>query len=292
MLSILIPTYNYNVYPLVFEIQRQCLKSKISFEIICLDDASYLFQTENKHINELSNCSYDVLENNIGRTSIRNLLAKKSKFEWILFLDADVMPTNENFINNYWIKTKSECEVIVGGIKYSNEIPKKSEILRYKYGKSREEKSATERNQNPYGTIVSANLFIKKSVFSSANYLENKNLYGMDIFFSYQLFKNKDEILHIDNPVYHLGLETNEEFLNKSLASAKSRIEIMADFPGIEEVNSLVKHYKFLKKYRLLSLYKIVFNIFEPFLKNNILSKTPSLFYFDLYRLGYICSAK
>ena len=40
MLSILIPTYNLNTLLLVKTLQRQALKSNISFEIVVLDDAS------------------------------------------------------------------------------------------------------------------------------------------------------------------------------------------------------------------------------------------------------------
>lgn len=289
MLSILIPTYNYNIYPLVSEIQRQCLACKIIYEIISLDDASKLFHNENNEINMLPNCSYLILENNIGRTSIRNLLAKKAKFEWILFLDADVIPTAKNFISKYLERINFENEIIVGGIKYFDEKPKHNEVLRYKYGKSREEKSASVRNLKPYSSIVSGNLLIKKDLFLATNYLENNNIYGMDIFFSYQLFKNKVPVLHIDNAVYHLGLETNEIFFKKSLEAVKSRKNIMVNLQGIETINPLIKHYKFLLKYRLLSFYIFLFKVFEPIFKKNILSKNPNLFCFDLYRLGYLC---
>ena len=89
MLSILIPTYNYNIFPLVTELVNQAKVLKIEFEIITIDDGSNQFQIENHKINHLENCSYTVLSNNIGRSSIRNLLAKKAKFKWLLFLDAD-----------------------------------------------------------------------------------------------------------------------------------------------------------------------------------------------------------
>ena len=40
MLSILIPTYNYDVFPLVENIHRQCKEATIDFEILINDDAS------------------------------------------------------------------------------------------------------------------------------------------------------------------------------------------------------------------------------------------------------------
>ena len=51
MLSILIPTYNYNVFPLVLDLHKQCLECKIDFEILCQDDHSNQFSNENQKIN-------------------------------------------------------------------------------------------------------------------------------------------------------------------------------------------------------------------------------------------------
>ena len=70
MLSILIPTYNYNVYPLVSELHKQCLECEIDFEIIVIDDGSKLFFNENQEINSFKNCRFEILEKNIGRSGI------------------------------------------------------------------------------------------------------------------------------------------------------------------------------------------------------------------------------
>mgnify|MGYP000232582310 CR=1 FL=1 len=71
------------------------------FEILVLDDASTDKQcsSENKKINALDHCSYLENEKNIGRTATRNILAKKAKYDWLLFLDADVIPLNTAISN-------------------------------------------------------------------------------------------------------------------------------------------------------------------------------------------------
>ena len=52
MLSVLIPTYNYNAFSLVEELHRQLTLEAIIFEIICLDDGSNsVLNNENKKIN-------------------------------------------------------------------------------------------------------------------------------------------------------------------------------------------------------------------------------------------------
>jgi len=100
-LSILIPSYNYSIFDLVKTLHRQVERTLIKYEILCFDDASTILIPENEKINTLSNCSYIVLKQNIGRSSIRNLLASTAHCENLLFLDADTIPIHENFVENY-----------------------------------------------------------------------------------------------------------------------------------------------------------------------------------------------
>ena len=293
MISILIPTYNYNVYPLVLELHKQCLACGIKFEILCLDDASVDFTTENQGINVLSNCQYILSLKNSGRTSSRNKLANKAIYKCLLFLDADVIPVNSNFINNYMSFIDKQYQVVFGGYCYDKDIePKYDCRFRYKYGKLREEKTALERNSVPYKYIFSGNLFIQKETFLATNYPHNDAHYGMDIYFIYQLFINKIQIFHIENPIYHLGLETNQIFFEKSLKAVESRKQFLVECDQIEKINPLIKGYKKIKQYHLLPIAILFFKFSEPFLKKRILNENPSLFCFDIYRLGYICTLK
>ena len=103
MISILIPTYNNSAFNLVKELNRQALSIDISYEILVLDDCSTnkLIIEENRSINNLENCSYTESKINNGRTFSRGILAKEAKYNWILFLDSDVKPKNDNFLKKY-----------------------------------------------------------------------------------------------------------------------------------------------------------------------------------------------
>ena len=139
MLSIVIPTYNYNIYPLVCELEQQALKLNIAFEIICIDDGSFShLNKENQKINTLSNSVFTENRKNIGRSKIRNLLATKAKYKWLLFLDADVFPKNKNFIETYLKSISKSSELIYGGILYQENSPSHENLLRWIYGVKRE----------------------------------------------------------------------------------------------------------------------------------------------------------
>lgn len=292
MISILIPAYNYSILQLVRAINEQCEELLIKYEILVQEDASeQSFQLENQQINSFENCDYFVNPINVGRTKSREILANRAKYNWLLFLDSDVLPTDKNFIASYIAGLNFNYPVVIGGIKYRTEkIP--SFVLRYNYGKKREEKNVSSREKNPYKSIISGNILIKKEIFLATNYSGSNAIYGMDIFFAYQLFIKQIPILHIDNPVFHLGLESNVVFLEKSLESVKSRKEIMIYLEKMETINGLIKNYKLLQKYKLVKFGSMIFLIMRPILHKNLLSKSPFLLFFDIYRLGYMCSLK
>jgi hypothetical protein len=293
MLSVLIPTYNYNSYPLVLELHKQCLECKIEFEIICLDDCSKpQFDIDNEQINQLDNCLFLKNKTNVGRTQTRAILAEKSKFELLLFLDSDVIPTHSNFIKKYIDADIKKQQVIIGGIEYQKINIEQNKTLRYKYGIEREAVKSNIRNIKPYSNIFSSNMLIKKDVFTLYNFNQNENLYGLDVYFAYQLFINKIAVLHIENPIYHIGIEDNEVFIEKSMKSVENRKKHLSELEQIGEINSLLKHYLFLKKLKLSGFVSFIFKLFKNPMKKSIISKNPNLLVFDLYRLGYICSIK
>lgn len=291
-LSICIPTFNTDVFKLVDTIHAQCVKSGIEYEILIIDDASTSLEilSKNEYLEKLPNVQFIKNEVNLGRTKTRNKAEELSKFSWILFLDSDVVPASEGFIANYVGSINSGRKVILGGISYRPNIDISSVGFRWTYGREREEANANVRNLNPYGYVFSGNILIDKKVFQNYSMEDFPKLYGMDVYFSYQLFKNKTSVLHIDNPAIHEGLDENEVFFKKSLLSVKSRFYYLKDLPEIEKVNPLLKYYKKLDQFGLTKVVGFVFKIIQPHLKKRIVCDEPNLFLFDLYRLGYICT--
>lgn len=291
MLSILVPVYNYNVFPLIETLCNQASQLNIVFEIICLDDTSEILSNENKNINQLKNSSFSILEKNIGRSSIRNLLAEKATYENLLFLDADTIPVHENFLSNYILQINNSEKIVYGGILYQNNKPSKDKLLRWVYGNKREALSSFDRNKNPYISFLTLNFLITKSVFSKISFNEEiPNLRHEDTLFSYELMQNKIEVLHMDNTVYHLGLENSEIFIQKSEESVVGLKNLIdSNLISLDYVK-LSHYFQVLKKYHLQNLASFIFKIFKPLVRKQLLSKKPSLFLFDLYRLGYYCS--
>ncbi len=291
MLSILIPTHNYAIFNLVSILNNQCLKLKIKFEIIVLDDASNELFIENNEVNKIENCSYLILEKNIGRSAIRNLLAKKAKYENLLFLDADTLPNNDNFISNYISNINLEEKIIYGGILYQKEKPVKAKVLRWVYGNSREALSVNERNKKPYLSFLTLNFLIKKSIFEKVLFNENiPNFRHEDTLFSYNLMKKNIKIEHIVNPVLHLGIDFTDDFIKKSEQALENLNFLILNKLIDYDYVKIASFCFLLKKFKIQSLISYLFENFKKSLLKNCKSSNPSLFLFDLYRIGYFCN--
>ncbi len=290
MLSILIPTFNYNITHLVKILFLQCKSLQINFEIITLDDGLRLFHSENNKINELENCQYIVLEKNIGRSAIRNLLAQKARFDWLLFLDADVMVENENFISNYIKHIDNQVKIINGGVAYQKQKPQKEFLFRWIYGTKRESKSVVERNENVYLSFLTLNFLIHKSIFDKVKFNESiPNLRHEDTLFSHDLMKAKVNIQNIDNKIIHNGLDTFEiaiEKENNSLVALKYLFDHQ-----LLDLNYLKfsRYYLKIRSLKLELLFVLFYNLSNKMIYKNLSGTSPSLFLFDLYRLGYFC---
>jgi len=293
MLSILIPTYNYNIYPLVSKIYDQALKSGIVFEINVYDDFSTKYFFENEKINKLKWATFTKLKKNIGRSSIRNLLAKNATYNILLFLDADTMVIQNNFIQNYLNALNDTSQIIYGGICYQKDPPPSDEILRWVYGKKREALVVSERIKKPHLSFLTLNFLIKKEVFQKVEFNEKiPNLRHEDTLFALDSKKNRIKVLHIDNPVMHLGLEKSEVFLRKSNEAVDAIILFIKKGLINENEIKLTKKAEKIIQLRLDGLVIFVYKLFHNKMKKNLLSKKPSLFIFDLYRLGYYLQNK
>tara|TARA_R110002049_G_scaffold73909_12_gene190954 strand:+ start:10483 stop:11355 length:873 start_codon:yes stop_codon:yes gene_type:complete len=288
MLSVLIPTYNYNAFLLVKEIYKQLILENLDFEIICLDDGSNSsLNKNNEEINTLSYCSFKSLKNNTGRSAIRNLLAKKATYNWLLFLDADVIPVKDNFIKNYMNCFKKENAVFCGGLLYQNKKENLS-LLRYKYGKKHEEISLEKRKKKPEKYFFTSNFLIKKEVFESVKFEEKLTKYGKeDLLFSLELKKNNIPINHLSNEVFHLGIEENGLFVSKTKKAMENLVflddEQLIDASEMSLLN-LVKIISNLKMTKLIAkLYP---------LSEKMSIRKSSVFYLNCLKVSYLCYLK
>lgn len=290
MVSVLIPTYNYNVFPLVEEIHQQCEACGIEYEIIAIEDHPENNFTENQKINSFTNCTFSVNSSNLGRASNLNKLIDAAAFDYVLILEADAVPKNKNYISLYIQALKNEPKAVFGGVLYADEKPSEKALLRWKYGRTRESKNLEYRLKNPFDIVFSWNLIIKKSAFTLPLFDASIVNYGFeDLVFLKNLKKQYIQILQIDNPLIHQNQEESIVFLQKTKIALQTLKDLYLQNLLNASDSKLLNAYEQLKSWKLSFLFSQIFKVIEPKLVQNLTSKNPSLFLFDLYRLGYFC---
>jgi hypothetical protein len=246
-----------------------------SVELLIADDGSAtVFRELNRKQANAAGAKYISITNNAGRAAIRNQLGREAAFDSLLFLDCDSVITDRNFLVNYLPFTGKDL-VVCGGTLYQDQIPGKQFVLHWKYGREREIKPAGIRNSFPSRYFKTNNFLISKTILRLHPFNEILRNYGHeDTLMGIELYRNKIEIIHIENPVKHAGLEDGRTFLSKTETGVRN-LRIL--------LNSGIDPYLLRKHIRLLEMFarvrksglvfpvKMVWAVFGPVLRHLVL---------------------
>ncbi|MCC6726469.1 MAG: hypothetical protein IT258_18350, partial [Saprospiraceae bacterium] len=151
------------------------------------------------------------------------------------------------------------------------------------YGRYREQTTAAARSRSPYHGFMTNNFLISKSIFLSILFDETLRQYGHeDTLFGMKLAERKVPILHIDNPLEHIGLESTEVFLQKTRQGLENLVKLRAEGKPID--TKLTKAFDFLEKWQL----SVFLPAFERFLFVKLRNGSLNLRLFDLYKLAVL----
>jgi glycosyltransferase involved in cell wall biosynthesis len=291
MLSILLTIYKYNLYPLVVELHKQCVKSGIEFEILCQDDASKSdCNIENEKINLLSNCNFRVLEKNVGYRENKNILASRAKYDYFLIMDGDCTIINSNFIQNY-IDAIEGFEAVYGGRLHPEKCPSNHQKLRWKYGKFMEDKLCENRNKSPYQSFLFNNTVISKELFNKIKFDGSVNKYRHDdTLFSYKMMCLQSKISHIENPVVHNDIDPNLVYIKKTKESLENLYDLYLDKKVDTNYIKMLRVFHFLKTSNLTFIVTNLYKYLEKPIFKNLEGENPKLWVFNFFRIGYLCS--
>ena len=275
MLSILNPTYNFDCSKLVEELNNQCTKANITFEIVVGNDGSTSNLDKLRSLqNSLKNFRLLDFKENRGRSAIRNILINESKYDRLLFIDSDMLICKEDFIEAY---LKEDAPMVSGGIGIIDDN-NPDFILHKKYEKNRSENIAT-----------TSNLYIKKEILNEFNFIDVKKYGYEDIIFSYQVSK-KYEVKFIPNALIHCGAIRTEDYIRRLDDATEVLVDLYKNESYKEDIigcSKLLRAYLKIKNFRLLFL--LGFNIIKPIIIKQLKSKNPNLYIMDVYKLGLLC---
>ena len=294
MLSILIPAYNHDLTDLVKGLRLQASELEIPYEILIVDDNSAAgFRSRNRALTEMSHVRYIQLEENIGRSRIRNMLAREARFESLLFIDADARLMAADYLSTYIGMLGTE-RVICGGTAYLPDPPDDPAYhLRWYYGRKREERPARVRSKDPCRAFSSFQFLATRNILEQVPFDEDLKAYGHeDTVFGLALEQQGITVLHIDNTLVHDGLEPADEFLDKTRQGLQN-LKLLADqgdYSGLEQGVRVLKKYNAVRRLGLHPCLKWVYSKGRVWMHKNLKRRKPRLWIFDLYKLCYFAA--
>lgn len=282
-LSILIPTYNDVCLTLVTDLHRQAEQAGCDFEIIVADDGSTdtaVIQA-NRPINRLSHCRYIERRENVGRAAIRNFLVHEAQYDWLLFIDGDMMVRHDDFLQRY-ISSPTDG-IIYGGVTVSQW---QSDNLRSLYEHhAAPQHTVTQRQREPYFDFHTANFMASRQLMLQHPFDIRFRHYGYeDVFFGKQMQQLHISIIHIDSPLSFERFETNEQFLKKTEEGLRTLYLFREELKGYSRLLELF-HAPFSPI--LVPLLAVWHRLFSSLEHSNLTGSHPSLLLFSLYKLGY-----
>lgn len=286
MISILIPVYNQNAVALVKALKDQCESLDVQYQIMVFDDLSNAeTRKQNSALGHEFGVNYLELSENLGRARIRNRLARMARYKHLLFIDGDSGIVRDDYVKCY-LDQIDNAEIVYGGRIYQKKKPSDSKlVLHWKYGKTREALPLKKRLLDPYLNFQSNNFMISAWLFGKLKFDEGVEGYGYEDLLFAEKIRNVDAgILHIDNPVIHLGLEPASEFIKKT----KNAIKNLATLNAAGELRNtrLTKYYEKMKSYGLKNFLVSYYRSNKKSIIKNLTSGSPSIWKFSLMKLG------
>jgi glycosyltransferase involved in cell wall biosynthesis len=266
-LSVLIPCYRDDPARLLAALGRE----SGDIEVVVLDDGSgdaALAERIAGAVRALALPARFVrLETNEGRARGRNRLANAARAPFLLFLDADMLPDRPDFLAR-WLSLAAEAApaAAFGGFSL-DQAPKTAAHAVHRAMALRSDCLPVEaRRAAPEKHVFTSNLLIRRDVFEQYPFDAGFVGWGWeDVEWAMRVSRRHD-ILHVDNPATHLGLDPTPVMAAKFEQSAANFARVAAAHPQIVRRYPSYRAARMLKRAPLRGLWR-------PWLKAAALSE-------------------
>ncbi len=174
------------------------------------------------------------LSANEGRARGRNRLTIAARGRAWLFLDSDMRPDTPRFLQT-WIAQMAERDpaVAFGGFSLDQAPTEPRFAVHRALSGASECLPASERAKQPEKYVYTSNLLVRRDVFAAEAFDPGFSGWGWEDVEWAMRVSRRFEVVHIDNPATHMGLDTVEDLARKFDQGAGNFARVVALHPRI-----------------------------------------------------------
>ncbi len=234
-LSICVPAYRYDVSDLIAALAAY--EDAGLAEIIVHDDGTgdhdMLARMQYEASRQRIAVRLVAADENRGRAAARNRAIAHARADWVLLLDADMLPDEADFLTRYLdaMDRAAAPAVIVGGYSLRHTSKHAGKALHRWQAEASECIPAERRQEAPGRYVFSSNVLAHRSILDMIPFDESFAGWGWEDtdwgiraakFFS---------VCHIDNTATHLGLDTDAVLMSKYARSGENFARLVKAHP-------------------------------------------------------------
>ncbi len=210
----------------------------VQAEIIILDDGSKdeaLAQRVGDTVTGLALPARLIrLSANVGRAKGRNRLARHARGQYLLFLDADMLPDSPAFLGDWLRLIETQApDVAFGGFSLDQTPQTPQHALHRAMALKSDCLPAQIRRQAPEKHVFTSNLLVARPVFGAVGFDEGFVGWGWEDVEWAMRVAARWPIVHVDNTATHLGLDVAADLARKYEQSAANFGRVVAAHPAI-----------------------------------------------------------
>ena len=286
-LSVLIPFYKDNASTLLQDLDVQITNNPI--EVLFYDDGTGDpvltvqmrggIQTAKGAVKLITNAA------NQGRSAARNGSFEAARADWVLFLDADMRPSSDNFLENYLRLVETDStDIIFGGFEVETHQADPDRDLHRALSEISDCLTLDERQAGGPQYVASSNLCVRRQVLEIEPFDSGFTGWGWEDSEWAARVSKRFTLVHVDNPAIHLGLETTATLLNRFATSGPNYLRFTKAHPELAERLPLYNISKSLGRLPGQSLMRPVLKFF---VKTHVLPMRARLTALKLWRASH-----